>query len=425
MGAGTAADDPLVQLIRAGRTLFSDLEFLAPSGILQIATDQPAVDRLRIELPPGQFLHLQSLAIDSDVEDLSGIATLEASSWYETYGERFSLQRLFDFAQPTGTVVHTQADTPAWVEVRFARPIHVRAIWLRNVGIHTAPRAAGIRLLSHSAGEWSELYDQQRRIQLLERVLNEWARVLPAPDGPEPQALARILILTMTGRYKEAREAFDAISLSNDHRKQFRSVISTELLAHRGLEWTIHGPQRCFRFWSEPEKLRYVQFTAELTEVLAELTPNVCFGFGSALAAVRDGDLIPHDDDLDLIIGFETFEADSLPRGLHRLENFLRARGYTVTGNFSAHRQVTQEERKRVDVFVGLFEGETISWYPGARGSLTRQIMFPPSDGSLLGVPVRLPRSPLLYLERLYGPGWRHPDPNFKHSWDRSAYSLI
>ena len=32
---------------------------------------------------------------------------------------------------------------------------------------------------------------------------------------------------------------------------------------------------------------------------------------------------------------------------------------------------------KPVDVFVGIFEGESISWYPGARGGLTRSMVFP------------------------------------------------
>ena len=41
----------------------------------------------------------------------------------------------------------------------------------------------------------------------------------------------------------------------------------------------------------------------------------------------------------------------------------------------------------------------------------------------LLGVPCRIPARPETYLERLYGPGWISPDPNFTHRWDRSAYA--
>ena len=81
--------------------------------------------------------------------------------------------------------------------------------------------------------------------------------------------------------------------------------------------------------------------------------------------------------------------------------------------------------RKRVDVFVGIFEDDSISWYPGTRGGLTRAIVFPPRSADLLGVPCWIPAQPEAYLERLYGEGWRVPDPYFRHVWDISAYADI
>jgi hypothetical protein len=73
-------------------------------------------------------------------------------------------------------------------------------------------------------------------------------------------------------------------------------------------------------------------------------------------------------------------------------------------------------------VLAGLFEHDVISWYPGPRGTLTRQIMFSISEAPMLGVTCALPRSPLIYLERVYRPAWRYPRSGFAHSWDRSAY---
>jgi hypothetical protein len=99
--------------------------------------------------------------------------------------------------------------------------------------------------------------------------------------------------------------------------------------------------------------------------------------------------------------------------------------GYEVSGEFATHRHVRRPGRKPVDVFVGIFEGDAIAWYPGARGGLTRQIVFPPVAAELLGVRCLIPAQPEVYLERLYGPGWRVPDPYFSHAWDRSAYADI
>ena len=96
-----------------------------------------------------------------------------------------------------------------------------------------------------------------------------------------------------------------------------------------------------------------------------------------------------------------------------------------MTGTFAAHRHVRRPGRKRVDVFVGLFEGEAVSWYPGARGGLTRAIVFPPGSADLLGVTCAIPAQPEVYLERLYGEGWRVPDPYFSHAWNVAAYADI
>ena len=76
-----------------------------------------------------------------------------------------------------------------------------------------------------------------------------------------------------------------------------------------------------------------------------------------------------------------------------------------------------------VDVFVGIFEGDVVSWYPAARRGLVRTDVFPPSSATLLGVEMAIPASPEAYLERLYGAGWRTPDPDFMHPWNRSEFA--
>ncbi|KRE55360.1 hypothetical protein [Phycicoccus sp. Soil748] len=411
----------LDDVILSARTLFPDLEFLAPGGVLELAVRRHGVERIRVELPPGQFLHLQGIGVDAPDDGRTARARVEVSSWYKSYGERFELQRLLDFEHPTGTVVHTGADEPAWLELVFDSPIDIERLRLRNVDGPTAVRARGLRVLLQTGGTWLVAYDHAARAGELRRLLTHRTEL---GGDPTITALLPLLAQTFEGAYADARQALDAhTEISTADRSAFRAAVTSGLLADRELEWTVHGPQRCFRFWDETEKVTYVEFAAKVAEALASLTPQVCFGFGAALCVVRDGDLIPHDDDLDIIIGFDPHEAGTLGEGLALVEQCLRPLGYTVTGNFTAHRQVRRNGSKQVDVFVGLFEGDTISWYPGTRGALDRDLMFPASEGRLLGVPVPLPRNPLVYLERLYGEGWRHPDPNFKHTWDRATYA--
>jgi hypothetical protein len=173
------------------------------------------------------------------------------------------------------------------------------------------------------------------------------------------------------------------------------------------------------------EKQRYLEFSRQVIRDLAELTENVCFGFGAALAIVRQGDMTPHDDDLDIIVGLEADQASTLAEGLDLVARTLRSRGHDVGGNFLAHQHVRHPRGMTVDVFVGIFQGDSIDWFPGPRGVLTRSMMFPASVGSMLGQECLLPRSPLLYLERVYGPTWRVPDNSFHHAWRREAYQDI
>ena len=76
-------------------------------------------------------------------------------------------------------------------------------------------------------------------------------------------------------------------------------------------------------------------------------------------------------------------------------------------------------------MFVGIFEGDAVSWYPAARRSLTRDIVFPPGRADLLGTSCAVPAQPEMYLERVYGDGWRVPDPYFSHPWDPTSYADI
>ena len=238
------------------------------------------------------------------------------------------------------------------------------------------------------------------------------------------EVLRDVLVDTASGAYAKGKEKLASPDLDADLVKAFRGLVNEQLLPSRQLMWTIHGPCRSFRFWSEDEQLTYVRFASEVVDVLRDLTPHVSLGFGSVLSVVRDRALIPHDDDLDLIIGFEPQEAATLADGLALVSTFLTERGYAVRGNWSAHRQVARTPKgKHLDIFVGLFEGDAISWYPGTRGALDRDTMYPTAVADLLGVPCRIPARPETYLERLYGPGWISPDPNFAHRWDRSAYA--
>ncbi|WP_392542438.1 hypothetical protein [Oryzobacter telluris] len=410
---------PLRGLVDTVLRDFPDLAWVGPSGVLEVPVTVGRVSVLRLELT-DQFLHLQSIGLETaDGSDASAGATVTASSWYGSYRETFTPGALFDWDRPGGTRVHTEKDANGWVEVRFAKPVALTTVRLRNVANETAARASTLRVTARTRFRSHVLFDGQARHRQLRRT----AAGLPLGGADtDLVALRDAVVDCARGAYPKALKRLDGVD--PELVKAFRALVNEELLPPRELLWTIHGAHRSFRFWSDEEKVTYVRFASEVVEALRELTPHVCLGFGSVLSVVRDKALIPHDDDLDLIIGFEPHEAATLADGLETVSAFLRERGFDVRGTWSAHRQVGRTARsKHVDVFVGLFEGDAISWYPGTRGGLDRSTMYPTAVAELLGVECRVPARAEVYLERLYGPGWVSPDPNFAHRWDRSSYA--
>jgi len=410
------------------REHFPDLGFLLPDGRLTVRVDRRDVSAVRVQLPGKQVLHLHSIHLEgTGFDDLVAATTLSASSSWRDFDEVLRRGTLLDPGEH-GTGLHTDRERRPWVEIRFVRPADVSRITLRNVATSTASRASGMTVSVQMADsrQWETVYDGAARLAELDAMVTEMTAQAPADAAPLVTALAPIARDAVIGDYRAAWRALDASDdLSPEQRALLRGVVSDVLLTPHSLEWTIHGMKRSFRFWSEAERSDYVGEALAVVEGLRGLTDKVCFGFGTVLGLVRDGALIPHDDDIDIIVGLEPHEASTLAEGLALIRTFLGDRGYEVHGNHLSHHGVRTSGRRAVDVFVGLFEGDTIAWYPGKRGSLTRDIMYPTSVGSLLGHDCPLPRDPLAYLERVYGPGWRVPDPGFSHSWRPKPFTDI
>ena len=179
-------------------------------------------------------------------------------------------------------------------------------------------------------GRSEVLYDGARVHEALDTL------VAPLTEHPDPlvRSLAPVLGRVLRGQYKPALKDVLAFDWPDDAlRREFAALLNAELLPSRRLLWTVHGATRAFRFWSPRERRAYVQATVDVAEALTGLTPDVSFGFGSVLAVVRDRALIPHDDDLDLIVAFERQDAPSIAAGLELVETHLGARGFTVTGS--------------------------------------------------------------------------------------------
>ncbi|SFO94566.1 LicD family protein [Geodermatophilus dictyosporus] len=158
----------------------------------------------------------------------------------------------------------------------------------------------------------------------------------------------------------------------------------------------------------------------------AGLQPFVCYG--TLLGAVRDGDLIPHDDDADLgYLSRQEHPADVVRENLE-LERVLRARGYSVVRHSGGHLQLvfTDDEGAQdhyIDVFTAFeVEGCTYLCFQVGAADLDLRTL---SEVTLRGRRHPAPAAAERLLAETYGPGWRTPDPSFTFTTPHAVRSRL
>lgn len=139
---------------------------------------------------------------------------------------------------------------------------------------------------------------------------------------------------------------------------------------------------------------------------------------GTLLGAMRNGELLPHDDDIDLAwVCRETNPLD-IARISMIMERQLQERGYTAIRLGMAHLQITFfDEDGRTDHYVDIFTGFFMNGEYGQpfalRGDLKPSDLEPIGTISLSGIDFPAPAKPEAWLAFAYGPNWRVPDPSF------------
>lgn len=216
-------------------------------------------------------------------------------------------------------------------------------------------------------------------------------------------------------------------NLDKDERKSIRDLINHEILFAKELEISAHGIKRSFRFWSIEEKADVMTLAQLVIDTLkATLKFEAVIGYGTALGAARDGGLIPHDDDVDLICCVPVDSYPTIKAAKQAIRDGLsQVSGLRVFGDFSGHVKVSKG-RLALDVFIAMEEGEFISSYPGPRRVILKDDVFPARPLEVYGVMVDAPCKMDEYLAKVYGADWRIPNPIFSHSWNGAkAFSDI
>lgn len=160
---------------------------------------------------------------------------------------------------------------------------------------------------------------------------------------------------------------------------------------------------------------------------------------GTLLGAVRDGEILPHDDDADLAY----LSANSHPSDLilenERLRRRLVEHGFRVIRHSWSHLQVLSDNEDH-DYYVDIFT----AFYKSGEFHEPIHMRAPDMDGAILplrklmlhGLELAAPQDPERWLAACYGPSWRTPDPSFAfetpwstqrrfHAWFGSFYTGV
>lgn len=225
----------------------------------------------------------------------------------------------------------------------------------------------------------------------------------------------QIEYLVRARRYHEAVQLMKTRKeLNADAKRALIEYINVAVLAPVRREWTGHGIVVPFRYYTEEQKRDYLHLGVEVIRALRSLTPDVCFGFGTVLGLVRDGDLIPHDDDVDIIICIPN--ATDIATGVDILTEHLTASGFKIMQR-PGHIKVLRDGEADLDVFPGYREGDFVNWRPGPRDGLPHSMIFPAEDRTHFNTAMPMPKEPERYLAMIYGDTWRTPLPSFRHVW--------
>ena len=145
--------------------------------------------------------------------------------------------------------------------------------------------------------------------------------------------------------------------------------------------------------------------------------------YGTLLGAVRNGELIGHDNDIDLtFVSLGEAPVDVVRDG-YRVERALLAAGWHVRRGSGARLNVrvrlSDGSVRFIDVFTAHWV-EGVLYTPSDTGfPLPRETLLPLGEVRLHGRTVPAPADPERLLEATYGPSWRTPDPSFRYETPR------
>ncbi len=169
------------------------------------------------------------------------------------------------------------------------------------------------------------------------------------------------------------------------------------------------------------ELLEAVGRLLEDLEKKAGVPAFICYG--TLLGAIRNGELIGHDNDVDVAYLSRHPHPVDVVREAYRVERALVDAGWLVRRGSGVRINVRLHLSDRSTRFIDVFTAnwvEGVLYIPSDTGfELPEDVILPLRPTTLHGRELPGPADPERLLAATYGEGWRTPDPSFKYETPR------
>ena len=258
-------------------------------------------------------------------------------------------------------------------------------------------------------------------------LLDVWGKT-GEPGHEEWTVIAAFLLAQQQAKGGTSIKSFSLLLNTQERLLRLQDALNGlgHVLGLGGVMLTRHGvkPEGLLR----REPARFLEHMLDVIGSLQRMGRDPVLAYGTLLGAVRDGDFIAHDDDVDLLYRSDLGSRAEVEAELLEIKDRLRSEGYRVVdllpNSLNMH-VISRKNGAVMDIFPCWREGGLLQMHMEdmkVRG-IDPSIVYPTSTTRFLDRDVPVPARPDDYLEERYGAGWRQPDQFFEWPWPLRAPS--
>lgn len=202
-------------------------------------------------------------------------------------------------------------------------------------------------------------------------------------------------------------------TLEPDAFKEFKSEVTKSIFPYIITE---HGYKRSLASRDQAEVWRQIR---QIVDILQEEGIESFANSGTLLGLIREGSLLPHDDDADLGILVPGDDLEQIVSNIMKLFIALAQRGMVNAWHVeNGCKHIALKSGVPVDLFPAWILNGQLYAYP--HGVIEPAKVQPLSLLDIEGQSIPVPQNPEVFLELCYGQNWRTPDDTYSYPWSRT-----